>query len=181
MEWNCYFILGAADPSALTESSLSNLSQTEVGLTLTNKFEFASLSMIKAGAFDTDKLFVKTKQLITSVLPCTKESNLLGCLKSKTSGEEAEKYWRLVELKEQVEKTAENNRSMLEHTNLFQVRFGLVWFQIKFSVMYNFIFRMMNVLFRWKKQRDKFSRTCKFWNDMGELQRKMDFKQSLQP
>lgn len=98
--------------------------------------------MINAGALDTDKLFVKTKQLITSVLPCTKESNLLGSLKSKTSGEEAEKYWRLVEQKEQVEKTAENNKSMLEHTNLFQVRV-LYYFPIFFCDVYAFLGRRM--------------------------------------
>ena len=35
-----------------------------------------------------------------TVLPCTREANLLGCLKSRTTPDQAEYYWRLVERRE---------------------------------------------------------------------------------
>ena len=37
---------------------------------------------------------------IMTVLPCTREANLLGCLKSRTTPDQAEYYWRLVERRE---------------------------------------------------------------------------------
>lgn len=88
-------------------------------MTLTSKFDLVSGGPDRQ---DLDRLFIKTKQLIMTVLPCTRENNLIGCLKSKPSPDQIENYWRLVERKEEADKTAENNRTMLEHTNLFQVR-----------------------------------------------------------
>lgn len=72
-------LLGATDPNQ-SGASLSHLGKTEVCLTLTNKFEVPAVDRS-----DTDKLFIKTKQFIMFVLPCTKENNLIGCLKSKTT------------------------------------------------------------------------------------------------
>jgi hypothetical protein len=69
--------------------------------------------------FDTDRLFLKTKLLLATVLPCTKESNLLGCLKSRTTDDQAELYWQLVERQEEADKKAHHNRTMLDHTNVF--------------------------------------------------------------
>jgi len=66
-----------------------------------------------------EKLFVKTKHLIMTVLPCTREANLLGCLKSRTTPDQAEYYWRLVERREAADARAENNRTQLDHTNVF--------------------------------------------------------------
>ncbi len=68
-------LLGAATPGAgreANDSSLAHLGQTEVCLTLSSKFE------VEEDRSQVDKLFVKTKQLIATVLPCTKESNLIG-------------------------------------------------------------------------------------------------------
>ena len=48
------------------ENLLIFLLQTEVCLTLTNKF---TLPPVDRG--DMDRLFIKTKQLLCSVLPCT--------------------------------------------------------------------------------------------------------------
>lgn len=136
-------LLGAADAGASKDGSLAYLGQTEVKkppiireefdlthlciiifiskvcLTLTSKFDLVSGGPDRQ---DLDRLFIKTKQLIMTVLPCTRENNLIGCLKSKPSPDQIENYWRLVERKEEADKTAENNRTMLEHTNLFQVR-----------------------------------------------------------
>jgi hypothetical protein len=42
-----------------------------------------------------------------------------GCLKSRTTPDQAEYYWRLVEKREAADARAENNRSMLDHTNVF--------------------------------------------------------------
>jgi len=66
-----------------------------------------------------DRLFVKTKQLISAVLPYTKESNLIGCLKSPTTAEQSEQYWELMDYRIELDKKAEQNKKMLDHTNLF--------------------------------------------------------------
>ncbi len=52
-------------------------------------------------------------QLLASVLPCTGESNLLGCLKSVPSLEQLRFYARLVNEREERDKMAENNKTML--------------------------------------------------------------------
>ncbi len=87
-------LLGAA--ASTTENwydgSLTHLGKTEVCLTLSNKFGFDSV----VDRANTDRLFVKTKQLLAAVLPCTKESNLIGCLKSATTQEQSDLYWDLV-------------------------------------------------------------------------------------
>ena len=70
---------------------------------------------------DMERLFVKTKQLIMMVLPCTTGDNLIGCLKSKTLPYHEEHYWTLVEKKEKADQTAQVNASMINHTNLFKV------------------------------------------------------------
>jgi hypothetical protein len=44
------------------------------------------------------------------VLPCTKESNLSGCLKSLSTPEQNELYWDLVDRKMAVDEKAEQNR-----------------------------------------------------------------------
>ena len=62
------------------------MAQTEVCLTLTNKFALTSMG---GGGGDTERLFIKTKQLIAMALPCTscsvKNATLIGCLKSVTT------------------------------------------------------------------------------------------------
>ena len=67
-----------------------------------------------------DKLFVKTKQLIMIVLPCTSGDNLIGCLKSKTQHYQEQQYWQLIDKKVQVHQAAKVNASMIDHTNLFK-------------------------------------------------------------
>jgi hypothetical protein len=71
-------LLGAATSGSVesTDASLAHLGQTEVCLTLTSKFELDSNE--GADKSHVDKLFVKSKQLIMTVLPCTKETNLIG-------------------------------------------------------------------------------------------------------
>ena len=110
-------LMGAATNTSESgyDGTLNHLGKTEVCLTLSNKFALDSA----ADRANTDRLFVKTKQLIAAVLPCTKESNLIGCLKSATTQEQSDLYWELVEQKMAVDEKAEQNRTMLEHTNLF--------------------------------------------------------------
>ena len=84
---------------------------------MTNKF--ASSQGLGDSAI-ADKLFVKTKQLLTTVLPCTTADNLIGCLKSVTTPHQANYYWDLIEKREAGNKHAERNATMLEHTNLFK-------------------------------------------------------------
>ncbi|CAB4062325.1 unnamed protein product [Lepeophtheirus salmonis] len=60
-----------------------------------------------------------SEHLIMSILPCTKEGNLIGCLKSETTQEFETLYWQLVNQKEEEEKEATRNKSMLDHTNPF--------------------------------------------------------------
>ena len=117
-------LLGAVPPSAAgmgsqdkADRSLGHMAQTEVCLTLTNKFALSAVNHS-----DTDRLFVKTKQLIAMALPCTapsKTATLIGCLKSITTREQEEMYWDIMARKEDSEKRAVTNQSMLEHTNLF--------------------------------------------------------------
>ena len=102
-------LMGAADTAGAEswyDGSLTHLGKTEVCLTLTNKFELET-SVDRAS---TDRLFVKTKQLIATVLPCTKESNLIGCLKSASTPEQNELYWDLVERRMATNVKAEQNR-----------------------------------------------------------------------
>ena len=99
------------------DRSLGHMAQTEVCLTLTNKFALSAVNHS-----DTDRLFVKTKQLISMALPCTapsKTATLIGCLKSITTRDQEEMYWDIMARKEDSEKRAVTNQSMLEHTNLF--------------------------------------------------------------
>jgi hypothetical protein len=109
------------------DKKLSNLAKTEVCLTLTNKF---TLPPVDRG--DMDRLFIKTKQLLCSVLPCTafgqgvaavtnrrEDVNLIGCLKSKTVREQEEVYWRLMAAKEAADERATKHQQ-LDHTNLFE-------------------------------------------------------------
>jgi len=100
------------------DRSLGHLAQTEVCLTLTNKF---ALSTVNHN--DTDRLFIKTKQLIALALPCTscssKNATLIGCLKSVTTRDQEETYWDMIARKEASDQRAVSNQSMLEHTNLF--------------------------------------------------------------
>ena len=70
-----------------------------------------------------DRLFVKTKQMIMMVLPCTHGDNLIGCLKSKTLPYQEEQYWDLIAKKEKADQAAKSNASMIDHTNLFKVFF----------------------------------------------------------
>ena len=88
---------------------------------MTNKFEFSSGHEMSASANDGERLFVKTKQLISSILPCSRGQDLLGCLKSRATEEDIELYWRLAEIKEAADKKAESNRTMLDQTNVFPV------------------------------------------------------------
>jgi hypothetical protein len=71
-------LIGAADNQSENwyDGSLAHLGKTEVCLTLNNKFALES-SVDRANA---DRLFVKTKQLLAAVLPCTKENNLVNIL-----------------------------------------------------------------------------------------------------
>ena len=82
----------AAGASENYEGSLAHLGKTEVCLTLSNKFDLDDV----VDRANTDRLFVKTKQLLAAVLPCTKENNLIGCLKSVTTQEQSDLYWDLV-------------------------------------------------------------------------------------
>ena len=70
-----------------------------------------------------DRLFVKTKQLIMMVLPCSTGDNLIGCLKSKTFPNQEEQYWDLIAKKAKADQAAKSNASMIDHTNLFKVRY----------------------------------------------------------
>ena len=111
-------LIGAA--SDLSDSSLAHLGQTEVGLTLSNKFELSGKSFcVGGGLLDVDRLMSRTKRMIAQVLPCTKEGNLLGCLKSRTSEEDAQFYWTLMDRKDEMEKKAEKNRTALDRTHRF--------------------------------------------------------------
>ena len=58
-------------------------------------------------------MFVKTKQLLATALPCTAESNLLGCLKSKACQPQIELYWRLVDKRQEREQMTENNKTVM--------------------------------------------------------------------
>ena len=113
-------LLGAASlPSgSLEDRSLGHLAQTEVCLTLTNKFALSTVNHS-----DTDRLFIKTKQLIALALPCTscssKSTTLIGCLKSITTRDQEEMYWENLARKEASDARAVKNQTMLEHTNLF--------------------------------------------------------------
>ena len=100
--------MGAADHTTdhWHDGSLNHLGKTEVGLTLTKKFALETF-VDRANA---ERLFVKTKQLLASVLPCTKETNLIGCLKSASTPEQNELYWQLLEKKMEVDEKAEQNR-----------------------------------------------------------------------
>ena len=71
-----------------------------------------------------DRLFVKTKQMIMMVLPCTHGDNLIGCLKSKTLPYQEEQYWDLIAKKEKADQAAKSNASMIDHTNLFKVPYA---------------------------------------------------------
>ncbi|XP_059079464.1 ras GTPase-activating-like protein IQGAP1 [Tigriopus californicus] len=106
-------LLGAADTES-SDASLTHLSQTEVCLTLSNKFEVPLVDKLNM-----DRLFLKTKQQIMSILPCTHENNLLGCLKSRTTDEQSQKYWKIVKRKREADKIFENNKSMLDQTISF--------------------------------------------------------------
>ena len=110
------------------DKSLANLAKTEVCLTLTNKFTLPPVDRT-----DVDRLFIKTKQLLASVLPCTAfgqgvasvtnkrdDVNLIGCLKSKTVREQEEVYWKLMAAKEAADERAVRNNKQLDHTNLFE-------------------------------------------------------------
>ena len=48
-----------------------------------------------------------------TVLPCTRESSLMGCLKSKTDPDQVELYWRLADRREERDKMASDNKNML--------------------------------------------------------------------
>ena len=100
--------MGAAENTSdhWFDGSLNHLGKTEVCLTLTNKFALETF-VDRANA---ERLFVKTKQLLASVLPCTKESNLMGCLKSASTPDQVELYWQLLEKKMEVDEKAEQNR-----------------------------------------------------------------------
>ena len=69
-----------------------------------------------------DRLFVKTKQFIMIVLPCTNADNLIGCLKSKTLPYQEDQYYDLMSKRKQADHAAKINASMIEHTNLVQVK-----------------------------------------------------------
>lgn len=122
MPFSSYFLFPGAADSSEADASLAHLAKTEVCLTLTNKFAISSKQKL-----DMDRLFVKTKQLIMMILPCSQGDNLIGCLKSKTLPFHEEKYWELVEKKEKVDATALVNASMIDHTNLFMVSL-VPWF-----------------------------------------------------
>ena len=111
-------LLGAATKEN-ANGSLAHLAKTEVCLTLSNKFNNLATNYQQ---LDMDRLFVKTKQLVMMVLPCTTGDNLIGCLKSKTQYFQEQQYWSLVEKKVQVQQAAKVNASMIDHTNLFKVR-----------------------------------------------------------
>eukprot|EP00096_Caligus_rogercresseyi_P007633 TRINITY_DN25587_c0_g1_i1.p1 TRINITY_DN25587_c0_g1~~TRINITY_DN25587_c0_g1_i1.p1 ORF type:complete len:594 (-),score=268.58 TRINITY_DN25587_c0_g1_i1:41-1729(-) len=106
-------LLGAA---ASKNGSLDNLGASEVCLTLSNKFDASGSNEARS---DTEELFIKTKHLVISILPCTRESNLIGCLKSESSPQQEALYWELVSQKEEEEREADRNKSMLDHTNPF--------------------------------------------------------------
>ena len=90
----------------------------QVCLTLTNKFSGELNSNQK---LDMDRLFVKTKQLIMIVLPCTYGDNLIGCLKSKTLIGQEDQYWEIIAKRERADQAAQVNASMINHTNHFKV------------------------------------------------------------
>jgi len=113
-------LLGAANGTQNgnpEDASLSHLAKTEVCLTLTNKFSGELNSNQK---LDMDRLFVKTKQLIMIVLPCTYGDNLIGCLKSKTLIGQEDQYWEIIAKRERADQAAQVNASMINHTNHFK-------------------------------------------------------------
>ena len=114
-------LLGAAN-SCGEDASITNLAKTEVCLTLTNKFTVP----ISHQRLDMDRLFVKTKQLIMMVLPCTTADNLIGCLKSKTVHYQEDQYLHLLNKRELADGCAKANASMIDHTNFVRVRIYLL-------------------------------------------------------
>lgn len=111
-------LLGATDSGlSSSDASLAQMGETEVCLTLTNKFEVPFSNQL-----DMDRLFIKTKQMIMSILPCTAENNLMSCLKSKPTEEQIQLYWKLMQIREETDKIAGDHHSALNHTNLFQVQ-----------------------------------------------------------
>ena len=84
-----------------------------------------------------DRLFVKTKQLIMMVLPCTNADNLIGCLKSKTMPNQEEHYWNLVSKREQADQAIQVNASMIDHTTLVK---GKVKIFVKLHAIIYYIF-----------------------------------------
>jgi hypothetical protein len=94
------------------------LAKTEVCLTLTNKF-----TVPIANQLDMDRLYIKTKQLITTVFPCTTGDNLIGCLKSRTLAYQEDHYWELIARRQAADRHAQSNSAMIEHVNLFKVPF----------------------------------------------------------
>ncbi len=116
-------LLGAAKASQTansssisSSSSLAHLAQTEVCLTLSSKFAVPASLSERVSA---DRVFVKTKHLLACVLPCTSESNLLGCLKSAVCQPQVELYWRLVDRRQETDQITENNKTVMNSTNLF--------------------------------------------------------------
>ena len=112
----------------------------KVCLTLTNKFTVT----VSSQKLTMDRLFVKTKQLIMIVLPCSNGDNLIGCLKSKTLLYQEEQYWDLIAKKEKADQTAQNNASMIDHTNLFKVGFCFLDVIFRISI---FIFKCIYIFF----------------------------------
>lgn len=114
----CSLIGAAPQLQENDDRNLSQLAKTEVCLTLTDKFPVPAVDRL-----GTDRMFVKTKQLLASVLMCTDlrsysdSANLIGILKSKTSREQEELYWKIMAKKDQVD----------EQVSFLLSPFALLW------------------------------------------------------
>jgi len=54
-----------------------------------------------------------------AALPCTSENSLLGCLKGKACQQQVDLYWKLVDRKQKADQVTENNKGVMNNTNLF--------------------------------------------------------------
>ena len=48
-----------------------------------------------------------------TMLPCTRDSSLMGCLKSRCDPDQVELYWRLNDRREERDRMATDNKQML--------------------------------------------------------------------
>jgi len=114
-------LLGAADADA--DSSVASLGKTEVCLTLSPAPGIISAST----SSDSERLWVKTKQLLVAILPAVLDAaansgapkSLIGSLKSRTSPEEERIYCAYLDRREAASDEADSHAG-LDMANVFR-------------------------------------------------------------